>query len=248
MSEPRILTIDIETSPNLAHVWGLWQQNVSLSQLMQATQVICFAAKWHGEKKILFASDHHNGHAAMIAYAHELLDEADIVVHYNGNSFDMPHLRRELLLAGLPPPSPWKDVDLLRVVKSRFRFISNKLQNVTTELGMKGKLSHSGHDLWVRCMAGDDKAWATMRRYNMQDVRVTEELYDRLLPWIPAHPHRALYSGQEAPSCGRCGSSQLQRRGCQVTPTGRFQRFQCQGCGGWSRAGKSDARVDVRPV
>lgn len=248
MTEPRILVLDLETSPNLAHVWGLWQQNVSLNQLMQATTVICWAAKWHGDKRVLFASDHHDGHEAMVKAAHALLDEADIVVHYNGNSFDMPHLRREFLLAGLGPTSPWKDVDLMRVVKSRFRFVSNKLQHVSTQLGLKGKLGHSGHDLWVRCMAGDDKAWALMRRYNVQDVRLTEELYDRLLPWIPAHPHRALWTGEEAPSCGRCGGTRLQRRGCQVTPTGSFQRFQCQGCGGWSRGGKSQARVDVRPV
>ena len=26
----KILFLDLETSPNLAHVWGLWQQNVAI--------------------------------------------------------------------------------------------------------------------------------------------------------------------------------------------------------------------------
>jgi hypothetical protein len=73
----RLLTLDIETRPNLAHVWALWDQNVGLSQIVEVGSVICFAAKWHGERKVHFASDHHDGHEAMITRAHELMDEAD---------------------------------------------------------------------------------------------------------------------------------------------------------------------------
>jgi len=68
----RIGTIDIETSPNVAHVWGLFKQTVSLNQLMESGQVISFAFKWHGDKRVLFFSDHHNGHEAMIQAAHDL--------------------------------------------------------------------------------------------------------------------------------------------------------------------------------
>ncbi len=53
----KILTIDIETSPNLAHVWGLWNQNVGLPQLLEPTQMISFAAKWYETKSVQFYSD-----------------------------------------------------------------------------------------------------------------------------------------------------------------------------------------------
>jgi len=33
----QILLLDIETAPNTAHVWGLWNQNVSLNQLMESS-------------------------------------------------------------------------------------------------------------------------------------------------------------------------------------------------------------------
>jgi chromosome partitioning protein len=36
----KVLLLDIETSPNLAHVWGIWQQNVGLSQLLETYAVV----------------------------------------------------------------------------------------------------------------------------------------------------------------------------------------------------------------
>ena len=244
---PRIVTLDIETSPALADVWALWDQNVSLSQLREVTAVISFAAKWHGEKHVEFRSDFHDGHEAMIRRAHELLDEADIVVHFNGSTFDMPHLNREFIQLGLPPYSPVAEIDLLRVVKSRFRFMTNKLQHVSTQLGLKGKLSHSGHEVWVACLAGDEKAWDTMRRYNKQDVVVTEELYDVLRPWIKTHPHMGLYGG-EPECCPNCGSNDIQWRGVSRTVQGVYPRFQCKTCGKWGKSTKSIDRVTTRGI
>lgn len=247
----RRLTLDIETSPNVAHVWALWQQNVSLSQLQSSTQVIAFAAKWYGEKKVEFRSDFHDGHETLVNRAYDLMDEADAIIHYNGNSFDIPHLKREFVEAGFVPPSPHKDIDLCRVVKRQFRFPSNKLDYVSRALGLAGKVSHTGHDLWVRCLNGDEDAWKLMRKYNIGDVRLTEELYERLLPWIPNHPHFGLYAEgdeTETDACQNCGSSNLTRQGYSLTQLGKYQRFQCGDCGTWSRGKKAVGTVDVRGV
>ena len=126
MGAIKLLTLDIECSPNVGHIWGLWKQTVSLNQLMESGSVISFAARWHGTKKVLFYSDFHSGHGVMVQAAHDLLSEADAVIHYNGNSFDMPWLHTEFLLAGMPPPRPYKNVDLLLAVRKKFRFVSNK--------------------------------------------------------------------------------------------------------------------------
>ena len=121
----KLLTLDLETSPNVGHIWSLWKQNIGLNQLMQSGSVISFAAKWHGNKKVLFYSDHHDGHDVMIQAAHDLISEADAVIHYNGTSFDMPWLHTEFLLAGLTPPKPYKNIDLLLTARKKFRFVSN---------------------------------------------------------------------------------------------------------------------------
>lgn len=247
MPAPKILTIDIETSPNVAFVWGLFKQTVALSQLVSSTRLISFAAKWHHSKRVIFYSEYHNDHHEMIEALHALLSEADIVVHFNGRAFDIPHINREFLEYGMDPPTPYKDVDLYLVARKTFKFPSNKLQYISEDLGLTGKLKHEGFELWVKCLAGDSKAWYTMRKYNMQDVVTTEELYDRLLPWITSHPHYGLYTGEEH-GCARCGSTNLRREGYSLTALGRFQRYQCRVCGGWSRGKTRIQGVDERSV
>ncbi|HLN75628.1 MAG TPA: ribonuclease H-like domain-containing protein [Nocardioidaceae bacterium] len=253
MTAPKILIIDIETKPNVAHVWGLWKNDVSLTQLRQPGSVIAFAAKWVGKRAVEFRSDYHDGHAVMVERAHELMDEADFVVHYNGTSFDMPWLRTEFVQAGLLPPSPHKDIDLCSIVKKTFRFPSNKLAYVTVALGLSGKLAHTGHQMWVDIMEGDEdtqrKAWNLMRRYNKQDVVTTEELFNRLTPWIRILPNPALFTNDSGvpEACG-CGSSDLQKRGFFYTTVSAYQRFRCNGCGRWLRGAKRERGVALRGV
>ncbi|WP_395759505.1 ribonuclease H-like domain-containing protein [Streptomyces althioticus] len=244
----KLLTIDIETSPQLAHVWGLWQQNVGLSQLLESGEVICFAAKWYGDEQTMFFSKFHHGKKLMVKTAHELLDQADAVIHFNGKRFDIPHLNREFVEAGLTPPSPYSQIDLLQVVKKNFRFPSNKLDYVTKKLGLDHKVQNSGHQLWVKCMAGDYQAWEEMKEYNLQDVVITEQLYDKLLPWISSHPSHGLYEDGEGQYCPNCGSKNLKREGKAYTALSVYQRYSCGDCGKWSRGNKRLDGVDVRGV
>lgn len=246
----KTLLIDIETSPNVAHVWGLFKQNVGLNQLMETAEVMCFAAKWMGDKSVVFYSAHQHGKDEMVRRAHTLLDEADVVMHYNGKRFDVPHLHREFLLAGLTPPAPFQQIDLLQTMKRQFRFVSNKLAHVSVQLGLEGKVSHEGHELWVKCMAGDPEAWARMEEYNVQDVQLLEDLYHKLRPWIPGHPNAALYAegGDDALKCPACASANIKRSGWAYTTVTRYQRYACKDCGKWFRDGRRNATAEGRSV
>lgn len=248
----KTLYIDIETSPNVAHVWSLWKQNVGLSQLMEVTEVMCFAAKWHGEPTEFHSSRDLGGKDYMVKEAHRLLDQADAVVHFNGESFDVPHLNREFLMAGLAPPAPFKQIDLLKAVKKTFRFPSNKLAYVSKAMGLAGKVSHEGHELWVKCMAGDPGAWDRMEEYNRQDVDLLEDIYTTLRPWIPGHPNVALYNEDNdgALRCPVCGSDRVIKSGHAYTSVTRYQRYQCRadGCGKWFRDGRRDGSAEGRSV
>jgi predicted RNA-binding Zn-ribbon protein involved in translation (DUF1610 family) len=234
-----ILLLDIETSPNTAHVWGLWQQNVGINQLLESSYVMCWAAKWYGEKEIYFGKD--------LGMIYEMIDKADVVIHYNGKKFDMPTLNKEFLLKGWTPPSPYKQIDLLRVVRSQFRFPSNKLDYVAQRLGLGKKVKHEGHELWIKCMDGDPAAWKRMERYNKQDVVLLEKVYNRLLPWIKSHPNTNLYN-DTLHNCPTCGSHKLQRRGVSHSLTGVAQRFQCTSCGTWSQSVKTERATEVKGI
>lgn len=243
----KALVLDIETGPNLAYCWGMFDQNIGLHGLIDPGTVLCFAAKWLGDpkSKTHFYSDHHDGHEVMLEAIWKLVDEADAVIHYNGRAFDMKHLSREWLLAGFQPPSPYKDIDLLTAARSRFKFQSNKLDFVAQQLGVGQKVKHEGFDLWKACLDGDAAAWGRMKKYNVGDITITEEVYYKLRPWIKSHPHVGNYSGEEN-SCPNCGGTELQRRGFYMTPSVRYQRLRCNGCGTWSRARTKD-KVAVSP-
>ena len=241
----KILLLDIESSPNTAHVWGLWQQNVGLKQLMESSYVLCWAAKWLGEKEIMFDSVNQSRPKAMLRRIHDLISAADAVIHYNGTKFDMPTLNKEFLLFNMNPPAPYKQIDLLKTMRSQFRFPSNKLDYVAQRLGLGAKTEHEGHELWVKCMNGDKDAWKTMEKYNKQDVVLLEQVYNRVLPWIKHHPNRNNWSDDVV--CPSCGGTHLQRRGTSVTATATYQRYQCRSCGTWSQGTKSlKSSVEVK--
>jgi uncharacterized protein YprB with RNaseH-like and TPR domain len=180
----KTLLLDIETTPMQVYTWGLWDQNISIDQIIKSTEMLCFGARWLGTKKVIFKSAHHDGKEAMLKELHRLMDEADLLVGWNSAAFDHKHINREFLENGIMPPAPTKDLDLMTITKANFLFPSNKLDYVAQKLGVGSKVKHSGFKLWIRCMAGDNKAWAEMKKYQIQDVNLLAELYDVLLPWF----------------------------------------------------------------
>lgn len=181
----KILMLDIETTPLQVYTWGLWDQNIGINQIIKSTEMMCFGAKWLGQKSVTFRSVHHDGKKAMLEELHGLMDEADALVGWNSASFDHKHINREFLENKMTPPAPTKDLDLMTIVKANFQFPSNKLDYVAQKLGVGSKVKHSGFELWIKCMAGDDKAWREMKKYQIQDVQLLDSLYDILLPWFP---------------------------------------------------------------
>jgi DNA polymerase elongation subunit (family B) len=233
----KLLFLDVETSPNTAHIWGLRDQYINPNHILESSYVLCWAAKWYESDEIMFDSVLKNREKNMLKKIHQLISEADAVVHYNGTRFDMPVLNKEFLLNNMLPPEPYKQLDLLKVVRKEFRFASNKLDHIAQRLNLGKKTEHEGYTLWVKCMNKDKEAWAKMEEYNKQDVLLLERLYDRLLPWLgKQHPNRNLFDGQ---GCATCGSNYLQKRGFSYTITGKFQRYQCMDCGSWSKSNKS---------
>lgn len=246
----KILAIDIETSPHVVYKFGpLWKQtSTGINQVVQTSEVMCFSAKWIGDDRgtypggqrpkrdgTVFYGGLKHTREEMILAAHDLLDQADVLLHFNGKRFDIPHLNREFLEHRLLPPAPYEQVDLLTTAQRKFLFGSTRLQHLLDQLDLGSKLETGGFDLWVRCLAGDELAWRTMEQYNRQDVVVMEDLYLLLRPWISQHPNVALHDGVAGLVCPRCGSADHQRRGYRVTGAAKYARFQCSACGGYFR-------------
>jgi len=249
----KILYLDIETAPHLVMSWGLFNQNIGINQIKEPGYTLCFAAKMVDQKtgKTLSNTFHaiwdHPSHDSfeMVSEAWNLLNEADAVVTYNGNKFDIPTLNREFVMHAFQPPSPYYSIDLYRTVRSKFRFASNKLDFVCQSLGIGAKVKHVGMDLWIGCMNDDKKCQRQMMRYNKQDVKLLPLLYEIVQPYIPQHP---TLMGKEIGGhvCPTCGSSDIRLEGKAHTAAGIYQRYSCNNCGKWSRGSKNLMDIEQR--
>jgi DNA polymerase elongation subunit (family B) len=240
----KILILDIETAPNKVYAWQLFKQNIGI----KPGYTLCWAAKWLGDpkNKTMYMSVHDDGEKNMVKGIWKLINEADAVIHYNGNKFDIPKLNQEFLNLGMNPPAPAINIDVYLTIRSRFKLTSNKLDFVARFLGIEGKYQHKGMSLWHDCMEGDPKAWKIMKRYNIQDIYVLEAVYKRVLPWIKNHPNPALFDVVDKPTCPTCGGHDLEKRGKAHTNTQSYQRFACKSCGKWSRGRTTLIKKDQR--
>jgi uncharacterized protein YprB with RNaseH-like and TPR domain len=228
----KLLFFDIETSPNLAYVWGQYEQNV-IKQVKES-EIISIAWKWLGDKKVhsLCLNDFKKDREKHLAEElHKLFTEADVLIGHNGKRFDIKMANRSFIHYGLTPPSPYKVIDTLTEAKKKFRFNSNHLNDLGEYLGLGKKVDTGGFGLWIGCMANQKKSWDLMKKYNRGDVELLEKVYLKILPWIDNHPN--LIAGVLF-TCPNCGGTHLQSRGWSINKKYKQRRLQCQSCGKWS--------------
>lgn len=230
--KPKILLLDIETAPATAYVWKLFDENIGLEQLISPSRMLCWGAKWY--RGSYHSADERGDRVAMLSKLHDLLSAADAVVTFNGDKFDLPKINGEFVAAGLAPVVPVVSIDLRKTTK-QLGYISGKLQFVSEHLGIGSKIDTGGFELWAKVLAGDERSWAKMLRYNKQDVVLLEKLYTKLRPYIKTHPK--LHVGRER--CPACGSAKVQRRGVRRTKAFLIERLNCQGCGSWFDGSRS---------
>jgi hypothetical protein len=245
----KVLVFDIETSPNLGWTWAKYEQNVI--EFDREWYMLCYASKWLGQKqtKVYSLPDYERykqdpeDDYEVVKMLRDQLDEADIVIAHNGDSFDIKKANARFIHHKLTPPSPYKTIDTKKVAKRYFRFNSNKLDDLGQLFDLGKKVNTGGFELWKGCMQGDMRSWRKMAKYNKQDVDLLEKVYLHMRPWMNTHHNMNVLSGK-AHACPKCESTNMQRRGYSINKVSKTQRWQCQGCGGWS-SGKVERLTDI---
>lgn len=257
----KILVLDIETQRAIVETFNLFRPFIGIDQVQIPTRVLCFAAKWRGDDRVIFKSawddDDPDGYLRMMQAAWDLLDEADIVVTWNGDRFDVQWFEAEFVRLGLGRPAPYKSVDLIKTVKKWFKggLMSMKLDWSSRMVLKDRKVNHAGTDLWWDIRHGvraeRRAAQKLMREYNEHDVVLTEGLFERYLPYLHTL-NLALYERNDdgLMHCVKCNGIDLKRDGVKsyVTTAGVFQMWRCKSCGATSRGSKRLDTTELRPV
>ena len=241
---PKVLFLDIETSPILAHVWKLFDNDVALNQVERDWEILSWAAKWQGDdnSKILVADQYEldclGNDRPLVKLLHRLLKKADIIITHNGIRFDQKKINARFAFYGLAPLKHYRHIDTFQIAKKHFGFTSNKLEYLAKHLKTKVvKLTQrefSGFELWSECIKGNKRAWREMALYNALDVQVLEAVYEKLAPW-DAKLNFEVYDDKSSLKCA-CGSKRVHRDGHMYSNNGKFQRFRCYDCGRQSRS------------
>lgn len=231
-----VYLFDIETSPVLGYVWGIYQQDVI--EVVEDWYLLSFSAKKLGGRQVTRGLDDFPSYSKnrkndrkLVEEIWKIFDDADVLIAHNGDSFDIKKCYDRFSYWGMKPPSPFKSIDTLKLAKKHFRFTSNRLDALGEHLGLGRKIETS-KSLWLKCMNGDKTSWRQMKKYNAQDVLLLEKVYNKLLPYAENIIYKQM-RGKEEAKCDSCGSWDLQRRGFHWKGGRRVQRYQCMACGHW---------------
>jgi len=236
----RILLLDIETSLMKFYGFSPKMEYVPHELMIMDWSILCWGAKWLFESEVMGQSVTPQEAImrkddSILGGIWDLINQADIVITQNGINFDIKKLKSRFLLAGYSPPSPFMNVDTLKVSREVFGWSYNRLDALGMKFGI-GRKSDMEIEDWIYCSEGSQEHLTKMFEYCKRDVApLLEEVYLRMLPWIPNHPNLGLYTDHDADVCPKCESQSLKWGETYPTPAGLWEGFRCEACGAVGR-------------
>lgn len=258
-SAAKILLLDIETSLLLATVFQkqVWKARIGHEQLISDYYILTWSAKWLGNKEIMSnrltpEEVYNEDDSRIVGNLLTLIDSADIIIGHNSDTFDIPNIFTRGVQHGYPPPSPFRQIDTLKIAQRYFGFTHNSLDALAKFFHIEGKIPTT-LELWKGCIMGDEDSLIEMEVYNRQDVIVLEKIFYKLRPYAKGLPNMDMYIDEEFPTCTSCGSSNIfiQEDKFFYTNATKFKVFRCNDCGSISRSRKGiklDYTKSISPI
>jgi DNA polymerase elongation subunit (family B) len=249
--QAKILLLDVETSFMEVRVWGLYKQRIPHTNVISDWHFLSWSCKWLFDSKI--ESDVltpreavHKDDKRICESLWQYVNDADIIIGHNVNKFDMRKINTRFILNGLKPTMPYLTIDTLKIAQKNFAFSSNKLDYLGKLFFKRGKIE-TDYDLWIKCEEGDKESLDKMVAYNQEDIRLLEDLYLELRPFIKSHPNIGVVIDAQEPCCPNCGSFEFEEgEGYYTTPQNRYISVRCKSCGAVNRKKDSLLTADQR--
>lgn len=106
--------------------------------------MLCWSAKWlNGEiySDVINSEEVINEDDKRIVQSLiKLINEADIVITHNGDSFDLPKISSRVVVNNLSPIKPYQSIDTKKIAAKQFGFSSNKLDALAGLFGIETKM------------------------------------------------------------------------------------------------------------
>lgn len=236
----KVLTFDTETSYMKARpIWRLGEQVVRHDQLEEGfhyVKIICITYKWLHEKEVhALTWDKNQNCDKMVEEFDKVLQQADIVIGQNHESFDIKHLNTQRMMNDLPPLAGWNMVteDTKKMVKRFFNMPSAALDYLSKYvLKTGGKVKMDMQD-WIDIQEGEPaiaaKKLKKMVHYGKKDVKDTEKAFIKMFLYCKPKTNMATHVGKDL-ACIRCGGSNLTTLRLSYTNTQIMQEYRCGDC------------------
>lgn len=112
------------------------------------------------------------------------MTEYDVLVHYNGDMFDLPFIDTRLAIHGEKRSPLVHSIDMLPIVKRKLRLHSNRLDAVAVALGLSNQKTKLQPMVWQRASHGSKPDLDYIMTHCEADVLVLEEAFRRLKGYV----------------------------------------------------------------
>lgn len=262
MAQPKLTLYDLEVSPCLGFFYPpTYQTNILRTEKYQVLMSFSYAEFTEGKLKIKnvrlddfparFKNDRWDDTDVVLAL-HRVLSDTDHKIAYNGVGFDDRMSNTFFIKHGLEPIPETKTIDPLKVIRRKFKFASNRMDEIAKELDMQGKTDITVGSLWYKYMMGSDKdakkAGKLLKKYNDQDIVALRDNYLKFRPYMTDHPNLNVYN--EKQGCPNCGHPERDYLHSPVrTKTMVYRRVRCKkaNCGHVYRERVADKLIQNKP-
>lgn len=231
--KPKRLFYDIETSYNIVKAWRVGY-NLSLQpeDIIQERAIITIAYKWEGEDDVVVLTWNKGDDKKIIEEFVKVMAEADELIGHNVDRFDTKFVMGRALKHGISVLPKYQSTDTLKLARKHFMLNSNKLDYIAQYLGLGHKVRHRGMSMWDDIIQRNcPKAMDEMVEYNIQDVILTEKVFNKLTEYsLPKVNHASKQTGDKH-TCPQCGSTDATLQKTYVASSGTKTRLMsCNSC------------------
>jgi uncharacterized protein YprB with RNaseH-like and TPR domain len=205
--------------------------------------IICAAGKWVGEREFYtwridetpgfgktptsFVND-----SEILRGLIPFLEKADAVMAYYGSGFDVPYVNTRAIINGMAPPVPFTVIDPWKTARSQLKLARNSMDSVSAAIGSRFSKTHLPWSEWLLAQYGDSDAITKLLKYNVNDIKVLEEVYYGLRPLMRSHPYLGNSKSSDPNNrCPSCGNAHTKSHDSRRTRSFEVFRRRCTKCG-----------------